>query len=411
MRIEWFLARRYLTTRSQSRFLNLSTAIAIGGVGLGVAALVLVVGVMSGMQREIQDKILGTYPHVMIMAYGAEFVLQDWRPAVEAARRDPEVSSAAPFVYSQSLVTAKGHYAQGAVVRGVATDSGSAMWLALQRRLKAGTLELGGSDGLPAIALGYRLGERLLVYPGDTVTLVSPATAKLTPLGYVPEFRRFRVTALVNTGMYEYDDQFVYLGLADAQKFLGLGDAVTGVEIRVNDPWKANKVAQRLAASLGYPYRAVDWKEMNQTLFSALKLEKLVLGAIVLLIVVVAAFNIVSTLAMLVTDKTKEIGILRSMGMTARRVLHVFVVQGLIVGVTGTGLGGALGLGLAWAQNRYGIVRIPPDVYLVDRLPVTPDPWDVAVILAASVLISLGATIYPSRQAARLTPVEAIRHE
>lgn len=411
MSLEWFLARRYLTTRSQSRFLNLITGIAIGGVGLGVAALILVVGVMTGMQQEIRAKILGTYPHVMIMTYGEEFAMKDWRPAVETALQDPEVTHAGPFVYSQGLITGGGHFAQGVVVRGVASDSGSAFLAALRERIVAGSLDFDGTDPLPPIALGYRLAERLLAYPGDTVTLVSPATAKLTSLGYVPEFRGFRVTALVKTGMYEYDDEFTYLALGDAQHFAGLGDSATGVEVRVRDPWRASAVAARLAGSLGYPYRAVDWKEMNQALFSALKLEKLVLGAIVLLIVVVAAFNIISTLVMVVADKTKEIGILRSIGMTPRRILRTFMIQGLIVGVTGTALGALGGLGLGWMENRYGIIRIPPDVYLVDRLPVALNPWDIAAILAASIFISFAATIYPSLQASRLTPVEAIRHE
>lgn len=410
-RLEWFLARRYLSTRSQSRFLNLITLIAIGGVALGVAALILVVGVMTGMQREIQARILGTYPHVMVMTYGEEFAMREWQLALEAARRDPAVTDAAPFVYTQGLITAGGHFAQGVVVRGVAAEPGHALYDALRERVVAGELDFARSDDLPSIALGHRLGERLLAYPGDTITLVSPATARLTSLGYVPEFRRFRVVALVKTGMYEYDDQFTYLALPEAQAFAGLGDAVTGVEVRVEDPWAAREAAARLAGALGYPYRAVDWKEMNQALFSALKLEKLVLGAIVLLIVVVAAFNIISTLVMVVTDKTKEIGILRSMGMTGRRILRIFMLQGLTVGVVGTAIGGAVGLALAWVENRHGVIRIPPDVYLIDRLPVALDPWDLAAILVASLLISFAATIYPSIQASRLTPVEAIRHE
>lgn len=410
-RLEWMLARRYLTTRSQSRFLNLITWIAVGGVALGVAALILVVGVMTGMQQEIRRTILGTYPHVMVMTYGEDLVMEDWVPALEATRRDPAVVSASPFVYSQGLVTAGGHFAQAVDVRGVATDSAGGLLEALRERVLAGELDLSAADDLPPAALGYRLADRLITYPGDTVTLVSPANAKLTSLGYIPEFRRYRVVALIKTGMFDFDSKFVYMSLEDAQRFAGIGEAVTGVEARVRDPWTADAVAGRLAADLGHPYRAVDWKATNESLFKALNLEKFVLGAIVLLIVVVAAFNIISTLVMVVTDKTKEIGILRSMGMTGRRILRIFMLQGLTVGLVGTAVGAVAGTTLAWIENHFGIVRIPPDVYFVDRLPVALDPADVATILVAAVVISFAATIYPSLQASRLTPVEAIRHD
>ncbi len=227
----------------------------------------------------------------------------------------------------------------------------------------------------------------------------------------MPEFRRFGVVALVKTGMHEYDDQFTYMALDEAQRLAGLGTAVTGVEVRVQEPWRAGEVAARLAGTLGYPYRAVDWKQLNQVLFSALKLEKLGSAVFGMLIVLVAAFNIISTLVMVVADKTREIGILRSMGMTPLRILRIFLIQGLIVGVIGTTLGALTGIGLVWVQNRYGVIQIPPDVYQVDRLPVALDPVDIGAILAASLLITFAATIYPSLQASRLTPVEAIRHE
>lgn len=408
--LEWFLARRYLTTRSQSRFLNLITWIAVGGVALGVLALILVVGVMTGMQREIRKAILGTYPHVMVMTYGEDLVMREWGPALAAARRDPAVVEASPFVYSQGLVTAGGHFAQAVDVRGVVTDTASALLDALRERVIAGALDLSAGDPQP-VALGYRLADRLLAYPGDTVTLVSPANAKLTSFGYIPEFRRYRVVALVKTGMFDFDSKFVYMSLEDAQRFAGIGDAVTGVEAHVLDPWTADVVAARLAADLGYPYRAVDWKATNESLFKALNLEKFVLGGIVLLIVIVAAFNIISTLVMVVTDKTKEIGILRSMGMTGRRILRIFMLQGLVVGLVGTAVGAIIGITLAWAENHFAIVRIPPDVYFVDRLPVALDLLDITTILVAAVLISFAATIYPSLQASRLTPVEAIRHD
>ncbi|MFQ5931626.1 MAG: FtsX-like permease family protein, partial [Nitrospiraceae bacterium] len=267
------------------------------------------------------------------------------------------------------------------------------------------------SSGLPGIVLGFRLANRLLVFSGDTVSLVSGHGAELTPAGFIPKFKKFEVVGLFKSGMYEYDNQMGYVSLATAQELLGLGDAVTGLALWVRDPWAADRVAERLEGVLAYPYTLRDWKGMNEGLFSALKLEKMAMTLILLLIVLVAAFNIVSTLIMVVTDKTREIGILRSMGMPAKRVLRVFMLQGLTIGVTGTLMGVAGGLLLSWTIDHFGLISLPGDVYLIDRLPITFNPLDLALIAVASVLISFVATIYPSRQASRLAPVDAIRHE
>jgi lipoprotein-releasing system permease protein len=211
--------------------------------------------------------------------------------------------------------------------------------------------------------------------------------------------------------MFEYDNQMGYVSLASAQDLLGLDSAVTGLAVLVNDPWNADAIARRLEAKLGFPYAVRDWKNMNEGLFSALKLEKMGMALVLALIVLVAAFNIVSTLIMVVADKTREIGILRSMGMTAGRILRVFILQGLIIGVAGTTLGLVGGLGLSWAIDYFGLISLPGDVYIISRIPITLSVSDVALIALLSVLISFAATIYPSRQAARLMPVEAIRHE
>jgi lipoprotein-releasing system permease protein len=227
----------------------------------------------------------------------------------------------------------------------------------------------------------------------------------------MPQLRRFEVTGIFRTGLYQYDTKFTYVELETAQELLGLGEAVTGVEFNVVDPWTANDVARRLGDSLGYPYRADDWQRQNANLFSALKLEKLAMGVILLLIVLVACFNIVSTLIMMVAEKTREIGILRSMGMTGKGITRIFMYQGLVIGLVGTALGGILGGGLAWALHRYKFITIPGDVYFVDRLPIQLDVVDLAIIIGASLLITFLATIYPSRRAAALTPVDAIRHD
>jgi lipoprotein-releasing system permease protein len=227
----------------------------------------------------------------------------------------------------------------------------------------------------------------------------------------MPQMRRFEVTGIFETGLYQFDTKFAYGALAEVQSFLGLGEAVTGVEFNVRDPWRVGRVADRLESSLGYPYQVDDWQSRNASLFEALKLEKLAMAVILLLIVLVAAFNIVSTLVMVVTDKTREIGILRSMGVTEAGIRKVFVLQGTVIGVVGTALGAAAGGALAWALDRYRFISLPGDVYFLDHLPVQLTPQDLALILGGSVLISFLATLYPSRQAAELTPVEAIRHE
>jgi lipoprotein-releasing system permease protein len=268
-----------------------------------------------------------------------------------------------------------------------------------------------GVDG--GILLGNRLANRLSVYPGDIVTLVPVTEAKVNPaLGVaVPRFWKFEVTGLFDTGMFQYDNQFVVMSLDNARRFTGLGDAVSGIAVRVADPDLAPVIGEALEKRLGYPYRALDWQTQNASLFSALQLEKLAMGLIIFFIMVVAAFNIVGTLTMVVTDKTKEIGILRAMGLTSPAVARVFLIQGAVIGVVGTLLGLLLGLTVAYVVDESGWIRINPAVYFIDHLPVHVEPLDVAIVVGASIAVAVLATLYPSRTAAGLTPVEAIRHE
>jgi lipoprotein-releasing system permease protein len=268
-----------------------------------------------------------------------------------------------------------------------------------------------GVDG--GVLLGSRLASRLSVYPGDIVTLVPVTQAKVNPaLGVaVPRFWKFEVTGLFDTGMFQYDNQFVVMPRQIAQRFTGLGDAVSGIAVRVKEPDLAPAIGDALENELGYPYRALDWQTQNSSLFSALQLEKLAMGLIIFFIMVVAAFNIVGTLTMVVTDKTREIGILRAMGLTSPAIGRVFLVQGAVIGVVGTALGLLLGLSVAYIVDRSGWVRINPAIYFIDHLPVHIEWMDVVVVVLASLAIALVATVYPSRSAAALTPVEAIRHE
>jgi lipoprotein-releasing system permease protein len=282
-------------------------------------------------------------------------------------------------------------------------------------KVRSGEVSLGPTQsGFPPLLLGESLADRFGVFSGDIVTVMSIQDVKINPLTGLPNptYRKFEVAGRFRTGMYEYDNSFVYTTLAAAQDVSGLGEAVSGLEVRVADPMRSDEMGEQIRRELGgIPYRTEDWKTMNSSLFDALKLEKMAMGVILLLIVVVAAFNIISTLVMVVTDKTREIGILKSMGLRSSQVQRVFMLQGVVIGTMGSLLGAAMGLFLTWLLDRYQFIRIPGDVYFIDRLPVAFDWVDIGVILALSMLISFLATIYPARQAARLYPLDAIRHE
>ena len=414
-RVEWWIAGRYLRSRRASRFVSLITLIAIAGVSLGVMALIVVIGVMSGLQKDLREKILIANPHLRVLTYGEGLRIDDWQRVLGLVRQQPQVVAAAPFVLSQGLLSAGHDYAEGVAVIGLEQDTGRAAVTGLARTFLSGDLRFAataqGVDG--GVVVGQRLASRLDVFPGSVVTLISPAGSSFNPAvgAFVPRYWRFEVTGIFETGMYEYDNTYVVMSRTAAQRFAGLGAAVTGIEVRVRDPWHAAAVGRDLERRLGYPYRAMDWSTQNASLFSALKLEKLAMAVILLLIVLVAAFNIVSTLTMAVGDRTKEIGILRAMGMTAGQVRRIFVAQGVVVGVIGTAVGTVCGVALATAVGRYRLIPLDPTVYFIDHLPVSLAVSDVLTVVVASLAIATAATLYPSGQAARLVPVEAIRHE
>ncbi len=414
-RLEWRLARRYLRSRRGSRTASLNTVISTGGVAVGVVALIVVLGVMNGLRDDLRERILVANPHLRVLTYGAGLRMDDWRHVLEIIRKQPGVVAAAPEVISQAGISAGQDYGEGVNLLGWDPDTGSAPVTSLPASVVRGDLGFtshkAGVDG--GIVLGSRLANRLSVDSGDVITLVPVTQAKMNPaLGVaVPRFWKFEVTGLFNTGMFQYDNQFVILSLETAQRFTGLGDAVSGIAVRVTHPDKAPAVGEALEKRLGYPYRALDWQTQNVSLFSALQLEKLAMGLIIFFIMVVAAFNIVGTLTMVVTDKTKEIGILRAMGLTSPAVARVFLLQGAVIGIVGTAVGLMLGLATAYVVDESGWIRINPAVYFIDHLPVHVELLDVLVVVGASLAIAVLATVYPSRTAANLTPVEAIRHE
>ncbi len=413
--LEWRIARRYLRSRRGSRTASLNTVISTGGVAVGVTALIVVLGVMNGLRNDLRERILVANPHLRILTFGAGLRVDAWPQVLATIRQQPGVVAAAPEVISQAGITAGQDYGEGVNLLGFDPDTGSRSVTSLPQSVVKGDLSFRttkpGVDG--GVLLGSRIASRLSVFPGDVVTLVPVTQAKMNPaLGVaVPRFWRFEVTGLFNTGMFQYDNQFVVVSREAAQRFTGLGDAVSGIAVRVDDPDRAPEIGAALESRLGYPYRALDWQTQNSSLFSALQLEKLAMGLIIFFIMVVAAFNIVGTLTMVVTDKTKEIGILRAMGLTGPAVARVFLVQGAVIGGVGTLLGLLTGLALGYVVDTSGWITIDPAVYFIDHLPVQIELADVAVVVCASFAIAILATLYPSRSAAGLTPVEAIRHE
>jgi lipoprotein-releasing system permease protein len=414
-RLDLKLAGRYLRSRRSSRLFSLITLIATGGVTVGVMALIVVMGVMNGLQEDLREKILGPTPHLRVLTYGMGLRIDDWEATRDTVLAHPDVLAAEPFVFTRGIITAGYDFAEGPYVLGISTDTGSVAVTALPRQLIDGDMSFATTlDSVEGgIVLGRRLAERLSAYPGDRVTMVSPAGSNFNPAvgGFVPQWWAFEVTGHFETEMYEYDNNYVVLPLDVAQEFAGLDDAVSGIEVRLADPWEAPRVGGELEEILGYPFRAIDWQSQNASLFSALELEKLAMGTILLLIVIVAAFNIVSTLTMVVRDKTREIGILRAMGLPANVVRRAFILQGAFIGVVGTTLGTGLGLVVAWFVDSRRIIDLNPSVYFIDHLPVRVDPLDLALIIVASVTVATLATIYPARQAAMLNPVDAIRYE
>lgn len=415
-RLELHIAWRYLRSRRGSRLLSLISVIAIGGLVVGVSALILIIGVMNGLQKDLREKILIGSPDVRVLTYGEDLAMSGWESVVTDVERMPGVVAAAPFVHTQAGVTKGNHYAEGVFVMGIVpAHPGLKEVTSIRQTARAGDFTFrdsrGGRDG---VVLGSRLASRLNVIVGvDSVTLISLGSGKVSPVTGMlsPNIRKYEVTGIFETGMYEYDNAYVLMALPAAQELAQLGRSVTGIEVKTVDRWEAPRVARALADTLGFPKRTEDWQQQNSSLFQALKLEKLGMTVILLLIVLVAAFNIVSTLTMVVTDKTREIGILKAMGMPARSIRRIFFAQGIVIGLVGTLGGLLLGLLGARAVDRYRLIPLDPAVYFIDHLPVDSQPLDVVLIVIASLAIAAIATVYPARQAAGLYPVEAIRHE
>lgn len=412
--LERSIAWRYLRSRRGSKLLSLISVIAIGGVWVGVSALVVIMGVMNGLQQDLQEKILVGSPDIRVMSYDDGLRMAGWRPIMEKAKKVSGVVKAAPFLQTVAGARRTVGAPQGVAVVGIlAEDVPGADVTTIREKAVKGDFKFLAPDGSRRGAvLGDILANKLSAITGDTLVLLGQSD-ELDHITGLNKMRQevFVVTGIFSTGLYEYDATYMYIDLAAAQSFAGFGDDVTGIELSVNDRWKSNSISDSLEVALKEPVRMVDWQEQNRPLFQALKLEKLGMGVILLLIVVIAAFNIVSTLTMVVADKTREIGILRAMGLPAKSVRRVFVWQGLIIGAIGTTGGLILGLVVAAVMVKLEWPRLDPQIYFINHVPVIVSAFEVVMVGLASMVIAGVATLYPAGQAAHLYPVDAIRHE
>jgi lipoprotein-releasing system permease protein len=410
MGFEFFIGRRYLRARRKQAFISLISILSTAGVTVGVMALIVVIAVMAGAQSEFRSRILGIDSHAILMRYGGEIV--NYRSLIKEVEKVKGVVSARPFIYTQSMLRSAAG-ASGAVLKGIdpPTDAEAAidgLGEAFQKLYPKQPSSTKDERGMP-IVLGKELGRKLSVVEGDTVYLIS-FRGMVSPIGHVPSMKRFRVAGFFASGMYQFDEAYAFVRLADAQRILKIGDAVSGIEIRVKDIYKADQVAERIKQKLGFPYWTKDWMQMNANLFFALKLEKTAMFVILTLIVMVAAFNIASTLIMMVMKKTKDIAILKAMGATDGSIMRIFVIKGMVIGGFGTFLGVVLGIGICFILKHYPFIKLPGDIYYFTTLPVQLQLADVVTIALAAVAICFLATLYPARQAARLNPVDAIRY-
>jgi len=419
MRYELMVGLRYLRARRKEAFISLITVISVVGVMIGVMTLNIVLAVMTGFEEDLRDRILGFNPHIVVVSYAG--AIRDADKVLATVRDTPGVVAAAPLVYSQVMLTT-GQSVSGVVVRGVPPGDDAAI-VDLKGHLSSGSIDRLGAEfevppsgdsktptKLTGVIIGQELAKQLGVDVGDPVSVVSPM-GTASPVGMIPKVKRFAVAGTFDSGMFDYDSSLIYMSLGDAQRFFGLGDAITGVEVRVGDIYHAQDVARRIEAGLGTPYRARDWREVNRNPIPAFRLEKAVYFIVLLLIVLVAAFNIIATLIMIVMEKRKDIAILKCMGATNRSIARIFMLKGAIVGAVGTALGVVGGYAGCWLLARYQFVELPKDVFYVSTLPVRVYGENFLLVALASVTICLLATIYPARQAAGLAPVEVIRYE
>lgn len=411
---EFDLARKYLGARRSNRFASLIGVFSVAGVFIGTAALVLSTSLMNGFEEQVRDRLIGRDAHLDILpASTLAFPAGDSLPDL-VARSDRRVVATSPFIMGKAGISSAAA-ADGIVVYGV-DERRFTKVIDIAHFLVAGKVDL-SSEELDSgriehgIFMGDWLAQRLGVIPGEKVTLISLSSPRALTGQESPRFLRARVTGLFHTGMYEVDANMAYIGLPAAQKLYEMPGQVAGIQVRVSDIWQARDVGNALYKALGGGVRPLDWLEKNENIMKWMQVEKMVVALVICLIIVVAAFNIASSLIMAVMERTREIGILRTMGAESRSVLAVFVLQGSFAGAMGALGGGLFGLLLCWIQAHFHVVTLPGDVYFIDYLPVSVHVLDVVLILGSALLISLCASILPAWYASRMRPIEAVRHE
>jgi lipoprotein-releasing system permease protein len=427
MPYEFFISKRYLKAKRKQVFVSIITFISIAGIFLGVAALIIVLAVMNGFEEDLRTKILGIKSHIELTTDIAG-PMKDYEKVRERIAGTQGVVASTPYIYSQAMIR-NGNGVTGVIIRGL--DTKSAFKVINLGKVREGNIEY--LNKLPAdfsnrykkedaepsgIVIGKEMAKNLGIFLYDMITIISPVGVS-TPMGMVPRMKKFVVVGIFESGFYEYDSTLAYLSLQSCQDFLQMGDTVTGIDIKVDDIYKADTIAKMMQSKLGFPFWAHNWMQMNKNLFSALKLEKRVMFIILSLIVLVAAFNIISALIMIVMEKNKDIAILKSMGATSRSIMKIFVYQGLFVGIIGTALGCAAGLAVAlnlqqlsqFVEKMFHFKFLPGDVYYLSELPSKVNYGDVIIIVIGTLLVCFISTIYPSLRASRLDPAEALRYE